>query len=93
MYNGRRLAKPNQGTIEIRLSRHQTISPQTKSPRRSRLAVPSNFTCSTEPIISIRKWEGTQVEYGEYVSIKIYLFNRDLYCLGRLHIWLSLKKN
>ena len=24
MYNGRRLAKPNQGTIEIRLSRHQT---------------------------------------------------------------------
>ena len=44
MYNGRRLAKPNQGTIEIRLSRHQTISPQTKSPPRTRLAANNAVT-------------------------------------------------
>ena len=77
----------------VSLATRPSHAPQTKPPPRSRLAVPSKFTCSTEPIISIRKWEVTQVEYGQYGSIKIYLFNRDLYCLERLHIWLSLKKN
>lgn len=58
MYNGRRLAKPNQGTIEIRLSRHQTTSPQTKSPLRSRLAV--NNAVSVRDMKTQRKFSGNR---------------------------------